>query len=227
MKKALIFILTILVGLAACTGDDKKFEPIGSDFIYSDYQIRAQENREAVTIRIQFRRGKNGSTLALKPPAKVELDGEALQPDSIGKIGFFYEVQKRLDEFTGSHTITFWSEKEEQQQQVFNFTPFTITALPSELKREDIILEINNLQDETPVHIILTDTSFNSNDINQIDTVRKGQIVLPKEKLNALKNGPVHLQLIHNNEQYVKDGARRTGQLTLSYSLQREFYLKD
>ena len=228
MKRKLVFFLSSVLGLAACTGDDKKAEPLISDLIYREYKIRGEEGKEALTIRMQFRRGgKNGTTLVLNSPAKVELDGEALQADSVGKIGSFYEVQKRLDEFTGEHSITLLDEKGILHQQPFEFIPFSITELPPTLSREDLNFELDGLEDGESIHIILTDTSFSSNDINEIDTVRNGKLELPKEKLSTLVNGPISLQFIRNKKELFREGGKRTGHITITYSLRREFLLEN
>ncbi|HZH96138.1 MAG TPA: hypothetical protein VEY06_09650 [Flavisolibacter sp.] len=226
--KTIMLLVSIVVGIAACTSTDKGGEPGANEFIYADYKIWGGEDRETVTIRVQFRQGgRNGAALVLTPPAAVTLDGETLLADSVCKIGAFYEVQKQLNEFTGQHTINFRTKDGKEHKQVFSFEPFAIDALPEVATRKDLVFHLEALKDKSLLHIILTDTSFTSNDINSIDTVKDGRLPVSKERLEALVNGPVSLQLIRNTTQVIREEGRRTGNLSITYSLHREFILND
>ena len=197
-----------------------------SDDLYADYQVMAEEGNEAVTIRAQFRRGgPNGPAVRLAPPASLLLDGEPLPADSIGKVGPFYEVQRRVDEFAGNHRIDFKDDGGGLASTGFEFLPFTLNSLPASLSRGDLVFQLSGLNEGAPVHIILTDTSFSSNDINSIDTVRGGKLVIGQERLLNLREGPVQLQLITEWEEPLRRNGKRVGKLSLSYSLHREFLL--
>ena len=77
------------------------------------------------------------------------------------------------------------------------------------------------------VRVLLTDTSFASDDINWIDTVKNGRVVISADDLRKVVNGPVHLELIKEIDKPVKNGTKEGGQFSFSYGLKREFVLKD
>lgn len=226
MKKIVVFIFTNITLLVACNNEDRvAAEPTP---VYKDYQVQASEESAVVTVRLQFRKGsKNGPTLVWQPPAKVAVDGLAVQADSFGKVGSFYEVQQPAAGFGGEHTIQFWDEKGKLHRQAFSFLPFTISEIPAVVNRTNFVLQIVGVKDGTPLHLILTDTSFSNNDINEIDTVRQGSLTVTKEKWSALTSGPIQLQLLFNKQETIREKGRRTGQLLVSYSLQREFILEE
>lgn len=213
--------------VCGCNDEDTRVAPPSND-VYTDYQVVAEEGRESVTIRAQFRAGgPNGRALTLAPPASVALDGEPLQGDSVGKVGTFYEVQRRVDEFGGDHRIDFRDEKGNLASTGFDFLPFTLAPLPPSLERGDLEFQISGLKEGAPVHIILTDTSFASNDINSIDTIRGGKLLIAQKRLLNLRTGPALLQLITEREEPIRRNGKRVGKLTRSYSLEREFLLTD
>lgn len=220
-----LLVCSITIGICGCNDEDTKVAP-PSTGIYADYQVMGEEGREGVTIRAQFRSGgPNGPALTLAPPASVALDGEPLQGDSIGKVGTFYEVQKRLDEFGGDHRIDFRDEQGNLASTGFDFLPFTLSPLPPSIGRGDLQFPLSGLEEGAPVHVILTDTSFASNDINSIDTIRAGKLVISEERLHDLRSGPIQLQLISEREEPIRRNGKRVGKLTRSYSLHREFLL--
>ena len=77
------------------------------------------------------------------------------------------------------------------------------------------------------VRVLLTDTSFESEDINWLDTVKNGRVVISKENLKKVVNGPVQLEFIKEVDNPVKNGTKEGGRLSFSYGLKREFILKD
>jgi ATP-dependent protease Clp ATPase subunit len=158
----------------------------------------------------------------------VELDGEVLKADSAKMTGVYYEVQKPVKTFSGKHTITFTALNNKKYRESFNFQPVTLAKpVPEILQRSDLIFEFNGLSPDDLVRVLMTDTSFLSEEINRIDSVKNGRIIITKKELKALSNGPVHMQIIKEYEKEVKNGTKEGGRLSISYGLRREFELTD
>lgn len=206
------------------SGNDVKPEAI-----YFDYKIWGDEGNDNLTIKLQYRvGGENGTTLTMEKPAKVELDGELIPVDSSKMSGAFYEIHKPIEKFSGEHTINFSDINEKQYKEKFRFQPLKLkTVLPEVVERGKIRLEVDGLDAGGLVRVILTDTSFASEGINRLGTVKNGQIIITKEDLENLVNGPIRMELIKEEERPVKNGTREGGRLSISYGLKREFILID
>jgi hypothetical protein len=95
------------------------------------------------------------------------------------------------------------------------------------LNRGNLIFNFKGLDSITYLNVILTDTSFNSADINDVDTVKNGRLVISAERLSALINGPINLQFHREMEKPMKNSTKEGGKLYMHYGLKREFELKD
>jgi hypothetical protein len=233
-----LFVLLLCVPsifFVTCTsneiGSSKDVDP---ESIYFDYKIWGEEGNDSLTIKLQYRfAGENGTTLLLDEPSKVELDGEVLKADSSKITGVFYEVQKPLATFTGKHTITFTSGNKKQYKEVFNFEPISLAnPVPATIQRGNLVfapmvIGVNGLSNDDKVRVLMTDTSYLSEEINRVDTVKNGRLIISKEELTALSNGPVHLEITKEYEKAIKNGTPEGGRISISYGLKREFILKD
>src|SRR5215216_7813541 len=113
--------LSILPG---CTsneiGNSKDVDP---NAVYFDYKIYGDEKDENLTIYLQYRMGgKNGTTIVLHAPAKVQLDGEELKVDSAKLTGAYYELEKPVASFEGKHEIVFTDLNKKEWQEEFDFS---------------------------------------------------------------------------------------------------------
>ncbi|HYK57174.1 MAG TPA: hypothetical protein VEV15_11955, partial [Flavisolibacter sp.] len=214
----------------ACTNTDtereqKKMTPGG---IFFDYRISGEEDKGDVTCLLQFRMGgPNGVTLLLEDPAKVELDGEIIKADSARLTGAFYETIKPVNEFNGKHSIVFTDLEKQPHTEEFEFTPFRLsTELPQKLQRKPFTIRLVDLPaDAATIHITLTDTSFTTNDVNEIAEVVNGEVAVTETMINKLKVGPIVLELSTENEKTVNKGANDKGRIWMRYGLRREFEL--
>ena len=228
----LIFSLLGLASLffSACNnneiGGSKDVNPAT---VWFDYQISGEDSTNDMTVMLQFRfAGKNGTTLVLNDPSKVELDGEIIKADSSKMTGAFYEIMKPVKEFTGKHTITFTDINGKQYKEEFSFQLISLkTKIPAAIERGNLLFELDGLNHVDYVRVLLTDTAFRSEGINRVDTVKNGRILITKEDLETVVNGPVQLQLIKEDEKQVKNGTPEGGRISISYGLKREFVLKD
>jgi len=222
--------LVSLVFLFSCTNNEiGNSKDVNPEAVFFDYEVWAEESKEDVTVNLQYRMGgKNGTTLVLDEPSKVILDGEQLKVDSAKVTGAYYEVQRPLISFTGKHTINFMDLNKKEYNEEFEFTPFTLEPdVPSILNRGDLVFNFKGLDSVDHLSVILTDTSFTSADINDVDTVRNGQLVIRADRLSALINGPIHLQFYREQTLPLKKSTQEGGKLMISYGLKRDFELRD
>jgi hypothetical protein len=156
----------------------------------------------------------------------VTLDGIALEGDSARLSGAFYESQQPLDGFAGTHTIVFKNAEGKEYKEEFRFQPFTVTNdLTGAVPRGEIELQLEGLAPTDYVRVLLTDTSFTTTDINEVDTVRNGRITISRAALRNVASGPVTLHLFKEEERRLKNAPAGGGLLSITYGLSREFDL--
>ncbi|MGH2552599.1 MAG: hypothetical protein ACRDEB_02715 [Chitinophagaceae bacterium] len=231
MTRIIILFISIPIFYFASCSDNKpnNRKEIDPEEIFFDYKIWGGEGNDFITVKLQYRYGgENGESFFLEAPAKVELDGEILKADSARMTGVYYEVQKPLKSFAGKHTITFTASNNKKYRETFNFQPLMLTKpVPASLQRTDLIFEFKGLSNDDLVRVLMTDTSYLSEEINQVDSVKNGGIVITREQLRGLKNGPIFLEITKEFESEIKNGTREGGRISISYGLKREFILKD
>jgi len=234
MSRTKLFIsaltLTSILFLFSCTSNEiGNSKDVNPDAVFFDYRIWADESREDVTVNLQYRMGgKNGTTLVLDEPSKVLFDGEQLQPDSAKVTGAYYEIQRPFSSFAGKHTITFTDLNKKEYKEEFEFIPFTLEPnVPAIMNRGDLVFTFKGLDSIDHLNVILTDTSFKSADINDIDSIKNGKLIISANRLSALINGPINLQFYKEVVRPLKSSTKEGGKLYISYGLKREFELKD
>jgi hypothetical protein len=228
-KFAAIILSLLFSFFLSCKNDIGGSKDVNPQNIYFDYKIWGEEGKNDITCLFRYHfSGQNGISLLLNEPSRVELDGEKIPPDSAKLSGVFYEIQKPIVDFTGKHTITFTGIDNIQYKEDFHFRPFVLKSGPPSIStRKNWMFQLEGLQPIDYIRVIVIDTSFASNGINEIDTVRNGTLVIQKEKLNNLVNGPVTMVLFKEEEQPIKNGTKRGGKLSITYGLKRQFELKE
>ena len=226
----IISILLFSFLFCSCTSNEiGNAKDVNPDAVYFDYKIWADDGKEEATVNLQYRMGgPNGTTLILDKPANVLLDDEPLKLDSSKFSGAYYELQKPLAAFAGKHAIVFTDLNNKEYKEEFEFIPFSLSPeLPMVIKRGDLVFNFTGLEPVDYLHVSLTDTSFTSDDINDLDTIKNGRLVISAERLSKLSNGPINLQFYREMEKPVKNATKEGGMLTITYGLKREFELKD
>ncbi len=235
-KKRITIFLLPAIFLFSCTNNKEpdSSDEVDTEAIYFDYQVRGEEGNDYITVLLQFRYGgENGGTLTLEEPGKVELDGQVITPDSSKITGTYYEIQKPIEVFTGKHSIVFTGSDKKIYKNEFDFQPLSLTTtIGDTLRRSDLLVDpivigFNGLAPEDYIRVLLTDTSFTGDGINRLDTARDGQLLITKKDFQNLINGPVQLEFVREHERRVKNGTGERGKLMITYSLKREFILKD
>jgi hypothetical protein len=219
-----------LTSLCFSCSDNKPsdIKDVSPDAIFFDYKIRGEEHDGRITAYLQFKRsGHNGVPLILTEPAKVELDGEVLSRDSAKLTGAFYEIQKPVENFAGKHTIMFTDIDTREYSEEFVYQPFQLkTKIPTTISREQLVFDFDGLEPVDYLRVSLIDTAFMSRDINEIDTVKDGRLIIPSEKLYNLVDGPITLLLYRETERPIRNGTRAGGRIVVSYGIQRVFELR-
>jgi hypothetical protein len=202
---------------------------VDPDSIWFDYKITGEEGNPDITVLLQYRYGgSNGTTLLLVEPSMVKVDGVALKGDSSRMTGAFYELIRPVSQFMGKHEILFTDLNEKDYREIFYFQPmYLLTDLPDTIQRTDLYFELQGLEEEDFVRVLLTDTSFTSPGINRLESVKNGKLTIKKTDLEKLVNGPIHLELIKENEKKVKAATNEGGRIAINYGLRRSFLLRD
>jgi hypothetical protein len=229
MNRRLGFFFIIgTVIISSCKNSDKN-DKVDPDTIYFDYKITGQEGDDNLTVMLQYKDGdEEGKAFAIQEPFNVLLDGEPVPGDSTKRTGPFYEVNKPIAGFAGKHSIVFTSPANKEYKEEFEFQPLSlITVIPDSLQRDSLVFEFEGLESEDYIRVVLTDTVFENDGINRVDTVINGRLIISKNDLQSLENGPVQLEFIREYERPVKNGTEQGGRLRITYGLKREFILKD
>lgn len=222
----LLFIASLIFGVSCINNKDKDYSG-DTESLYFDYKITAGEGDDNLTVLLQYRGG--GEEGEAVPAGKVMLDDEVLEVDSTRKMtGSFYESHRPIAGFEGKHSIIFTGVNEKEYREEFIFKRVSlITAIADTITRDELVFEFDGLEPEDRIRILLTDTVFTNDGINREETVINGSLVVTRSDLESLANGPVQLEFIREYEQPVKNGTEEGGRLLITYSIKREFFLRD
>jgi hypothetical protein len=220
--------------IISCTDNEPRTpREVNPNDIFFDYQVRSDESDSFVTVMLQYRyRNARGSTILLSPSTKVELDGEEIGPDSSKLTGAYYEIRKPARDFAGEHSIVFTDNDLKQYKQTFHFSRLALAGDPPDTIPKtrsgdsDWVFQLENVDNEEYIRVVLTDTARYHEGINRVDTVQDGRLVITAKQLQKFARGPVHLELIREEERKIKDGTARGGRIALEYSLRREYILQ-
>ena len=216
------FILMILI---SCSEEDTALPDPGQ--LYLDYKISGEEGNPDATIHLRFRvGGPDRRTVALPKNASVIFDGQTLPVDSTEYTGTYYETQRRLDSLTGIHTILFkdWNGKEYKEE--FSFNKFSLQSeLPDTIIRGDLEFIFTSADTDFPVLIVLTDTTFETRDINENRNVTNNRLTITAEELQFVSDGPIFMEILKEEDLGLKNPTGKGGKLIVSYGLKRQFHL--
>lgn len=225
--KQLLQTMLLIIVLSACTSNDAKYNADDSkeEFFY-DYKIIAEEGNDNLLVMAQLKSGgEEGEVIALTPAAEILLDNELMQKDSAKIGGIYYEMYKAIDSFAGSHSFVFKEAGKIKQQVEFSFQPFALKdGLDSVVSRKNWQLSFTGLDSVSNLRIVLTDTTFESEGVNELRKVRNNKLEIDSILLGNLKNGPVQLTLTREFEQPLKN---EKGRVLALYTIRRELMLTD
>jgi hypothetical protein len=226
MKNSTLLLFTIIFLLTACDNTDTNPEAIRQTHVYFDYKISGEEGKEYVTCLFQFRKGgPKGSTILVREPGKVLLDGEILKADSARFTGIYYEAVRPVDDFSGRHEVIFTDADEKEYKEQFVFNRFNLlTELPKKIRRHPFTIKLKNIGAGQAFRIVMIDTAFSSGGINEVKKAVNNALIIDEEMLTRLKNGPVFMEISSEEEKTIQNGVIK-GKIAVSYSLKRDFEL--
>lgn len=222
-KTLSLFFVTAI--MAACNNEGKTKQGNTQGKLFCDYKIIGEEGHELVNCLFLFKQGGlEGRPVLLKDPAKLTLDGEVIYPDSAGLSGVIYDTTKSLTGFRGKHNIVFTDVEGQTHAESFEFMPFSLTEeIPAKVKRAALSIKLNNLgKGKISVRLVLADTAFATNDINEIVDVNNGVLLITDSMLQKLKAGPIFFEIVKEEERSLQN---TRGRILTSYGLKREFEL--
>ncbi len=225
-----VLLASVMIAVLGCTSHDQRpGKKVNPDLVFLDYRIWGDEERNIVTVTLQFRQGnRDGDAISLVHPANVVLDDEPLKPDSSKMNGVYYEINKAVREFEGDHEIVYTNSQGEQFRESFYFSIMQLkTHIQSPVRRKDLVFNLAGLDSSDFIHVIMTDTSFYGRGIDRVDTVKAGQLVISQADLENIRNGPVFLEFYREENWPLKETTAAGGRMSISYSLKRAFDLVD
>jgi hypothetical protein len=223
MRRILLAAIAALCIISCNTKKDKEAEAAYK--LYFDYRVVAEEGNDNLVATAQFR-SEDGDALPLNPEATITLDGQPLQADSSKYTGYTYETYRAIDSFAGNHIFTYTNSEGEKTEAGFQFAaPQLVTALPDTIVRDSLELQFTGLPEKASVRIILIDTSFANEGLNQVERVENGRLVIPTSSFETVDNGPVQLELVLEAVKRLGNGTE--GKVLIMYTLRREFFLRD
>lgn len=225
ISTAFLLLLSVF-SLSSCTDEDGPPEEAPREGeIFFDFRVTGDEGRDDVTCLMRFHEGSLKEEALTLPSGPVEFDGQPVSPDSARITGAYYEVRRPLADFAGVHRVGFTDLNGNKVEQEFTFRPFTLkTDLPARVSRRRFVLDLDGVEAGTRLRLVLTDTSFESPDINT--TIRfSGPFSLDSLLQDKVVNGPIILVINSEEESRVTGKAR--GRISITYGLQREFELVD
>ena len=198
-----------------------------STALYFDYSITATENENAVCM-LRYRSGERyGKTVLLDEPSKVELDGQVLKADSASFTGTYYESVQPLQSFIGKHRIVFTAQDKKEYVEDLECNPFELeTEMPGEIVKKPFVIRFKNFpKRETQLHLVMIDTSFFSNDVNENVIVKNSELQITEAMLRQLHSGPISMELTWEQSLPLREKTKAGGRFWVSYGLKRDFQL--
>jgi len=222
-------ITLLFLAFLGCTNVDVRHEKSDPNDIYLDYIGWGDEETGSITLKLQFRAGgPNQQAMLLRAPSSVMLDNRVLQPDSTKFAGPYYEFIVPVGDFGGEHSIVFTDNQNRKYTTHFEFPVVRFKSEPdSVIGRKDFGLDLEGHKPEGHIRVLMTDTSFYGRGIEKIDSFDNKPLIITREDLRELRNGPVYMELFREEDKELPETMNAGGRFYLSYSLNRSLILKD
>jgi hypothetical protein len=223
-KNEILSVLSLFVfTFTACSSNEiGESKDVAQDKIYQSYQISYTEGNTNAEIFCQFRfAGSNGTTLVLNKPSQLQFDNEKLSVDSSSGAGAFYRAYKPVNNFYGSHTITFTDTESKKLENSFSFDSFTLINIPAAVTKNqsfNLNFETTALQGDDYIEVGAsnTDSSFSVTH-NAADA--GNFITIPAKELQRQKGKELTLEATLYRKIPLQQSKIEGGKIEISYSL--------
>jgi hypothetical protein len=219
-----LYFFLMLIVYAGCTNPENKPEgTIPSSPLYYSLNIWGEEGNDSINCLFQYHsRRIDGPVIFPGQKAIVQLDNEVLKADSAKLSGPYYDLRIPKDGFNGNHLLQFTGTGNKLINVQFTFNAFHPSpGWPVSIKRGPYQLKFKNFPlNPSVVRLSLVDTSFATNDFNELVDVENGRLQLTASMFKDLTPGPISMEITREEEKPDKNG-----KIWISYSIRREFEL--
>jgi len=226
--KTLALLTTLCLLIAACSNTEiGNIKDVNPATVYTSYYVHYDESNDSmVTFKAQFTfAGPNGTSLVLNPPAKVELDGNAITVDSTPAEGAFYEVKKPLT--AGQHILAFTNIDGKVYTNHLNLPGFRLQPLPASIASDGLILNFTGLNTSDSIYISIEDTSETTPNIDTLLAVDNNTLPVPASLFAGFSNGPLTIQVAKGNNRPLDHTTAEGGNIFMMWALaERKTQLK-
>jgi hypothetical protein len=213
----------LVAGMAACTSNEiGNSKDVAQESIYQQYSISYTEGDEKAAIHAQFRfGGKNGTTLLLNEPSNISFDGTGIKVDSSDLGGAYYQLNKPVAGFYGTHHFVFTDISNKKFDNDFVFEKFSLVNTPAGAsKTAPLQLQFDSAGlkagDEVTVSSSGTDSSFS---VSGTVSDKNFTISIPAEDLKKQKGKELKLDISLSRNVPLQQNTREGGEMNIQYRL--------
>lgn len=225
-KLAFLYFFLIVVLFTRCTNpENKQLDSAFTGPVYYNLKVWGEEGNDSINCFFQYHSPTmDGPVIFPGEKELVKIDNKDLKPDSAKLSGPYYDLRLTKKGFSGKHELEYATGTNKLTKTVFEFHVFNpAPGWPLSIKRGEHQLLLENLsQGPTTIRLSMVDTSFDTNDFNELVTVEKGRLHLTADMLKDLSPGPISLEITREEEK-----VNENGRIWTSYSIRREFELVD
>jgi len=194
--------------------------------LYGTFLFTADDTVENVSGLFQFSNGKNKRGVYLGKGSLLQFDGQSLQGDSISIAEVYYETSIPYDHFSADHILTLKTETGKSFKEEIDFKPVLLaTEIAEEIDRSDLAFSIKGVYEYDKVQLALVDTAFNTNDVHIDNTLQGETLLVAKNRLKNISNGPLIIYLMIEKRMPLHSGLN--DEIIVRYTFRRETELVD
>ena len=194
--------------------------------MYGTFLFTADDTVENVSGLFQFSNGKNKRGVYLGKGSLLQFDGQSLQGDSISIAEVYYETSIPYDHFSADHILTLKTETGKSFKEEIDFKPVLLaTEIAEEIDRSDLAFSIKGVDEYNKVQLALVDTAFNTNDVHIDNTLQGETLLVAKNRLKNISNGPLIIYLMIEKRMPLHSGLN--DEIIVRYTFRRETELVD
>jgi len=225
-KLAFLYFFLIVVLFTRCTNPEKDQQDSAfTGPVYYNLKVWGEEGNDSINCFFQYHSLTiDGPVFNPVDNALVKIDNKVLNPDSAKLSGPYYDLRVSKEDFNGKHELEFSTGTNKLTKAEFEFHVFhPAPGWPSSISRGEHQLKFDNLSTEpTTIRLSMIDTSFDTNDFNELVTVENGRLLLTTDMLKDLAPGPISLEITRESEK-----VNSNGRIWTSYSIRKELELED